>query len=159
MRSMTRDCFLRVALGGLVAAGAPRIASAYNPRERLLVSVIAMRRGDILGDEAESYRPHHQHQEQVLTVEFGEGALRRTAMFLIWDREAGGVAVACWLVGERGEQIDRRDFVMYPFMNQATSRTEAMRLPIRLAGEGARPTSAIDQIDLLITMKRVERGL
>lgn len=160
MRTMSRNSFLKLVFGGVMAAGQARSASAYNPRERLLVSLMAMRGGEILADEAETFRPHHQHNEQVMTLDVGEGAQRRTVLVNLWDRDAGGVAVMCCIIGADGRQIDRRDFIMYPFIDIAAVRHETLRFPVLLAADDV-PGAAhvMDAIELTITMKRAERRL
>ena len=158
MRSFSRNQFLRVALGGVIAAGAPRLASASDPRERLLVSLIALRRGEMVADEAQTYRPFHQHREQVLTLEVGADGTSRSLLVTLWDRDAGGVRVMCCALGRDGQPFDRRDFIMYPLRDKAAARTERVRLPLRLAAEGAAAALlAPEEIELVITMKRVLR--
>ena len=159
MRSFSRNQFLRVALGGVFAASAPRLAAASDPRERLLVSLIALRRGEMVADEAQTYRPFHQHREQVLTLDVGAEGVPRSLLVTLWDRDAGGVRVMCCALGRDGQHVDRRDFIMYPLLDKAAARTERLRLPVRLAAEGAGAAlMAPDEIELVITMNRVLRA-
>ncbi len=117
---------------------------------------MALKGGELVADESETYRPYHQHNEQVMTLDIGEGPARRTIFLAIWDRDAGGVNVALSTIDERGEHRDRREFVMYPFMNAASTRVERLRLPVKQASAGQQRFEP-ETIELHITMKRVER--
>jgi hypothetical protein len=150
----TRRSMLCVALGGLMAAGAAPAAQAGDPRERLIVSVMALRDGALVADDAGSYTPFHKHREQLLSLDVGGPDQPLTVLVTIWDRDAGGVQVEVSLLNRDGASLERRAFTMYPFLDLASSRTEALRLPVNIAAEG---DARRELWQLAITMKRVMR--
>jgi hypothetical protein len=152
--SGTLRSMLCVALGGLLAAGAAPAVLAADPRERLIVSLMVLRDGALVADDAATYTRFHQNREQLLTLDIGGPDQPLTLLFRLWDRDAGGVHVQISVLNRDGARSDERTFTMYPLITQTSSRLELLRLPVNGAvGGGARR----DLRELSITMKRVMR--
>ncbi len=158
MRDFSRRNFLGMALGGACVAGAlPAAADHPEANERLLVSVMALKRGDLIADEAATFTPWHRYKEQVLTLDVEDRRVKGTLLVTVFDKAAGGVAVQTCRIAEDGAQHDRREFTMYPFTDKAASRQELVLLPVA-PGEGLEEPGLSAPIDLVITMKRAIRS-
>lgn len=147
-------------LCGLMATGSASHAQTSlqleKQRERLIVSAMALRDGDLLADEAANYSAFQQNREQVLTLELGMDGQRQTLLIRIWDRDAGGVRVGFSVFDSKGNEGEVRDFIMYPFVDKAAHRAEPLRLPImRIVDSGNDQLIDIARVELQITMKRV----
>lgn len=142
-----------------MAAKAQTAPHSDKLRERLLVSVMCTRQGDLVADEASSYTAFHQYREQVLTMEVGSGLTARTMMLTFVDSDAGGVRVSLALLNGQGMETERRDFVMYPFLDLVATRMEPFRVPVmRVVDSGNDQLIEMDRLEFMLTMKRVMRA-
>lgn len=167
MRELTRSFVVCLGLGcaalvSLLATGAAVRAQTSlqieKQRERLLVSVMALRDGVLIADDAASYSAYQQHKEQVLTLDLDVAGQRRTLLVDIWDRDGGGVKVGYLIVDGLGNLGERREFVMYPFIDKTAQRAEPLRLPImRVVDSGNDQLIEMARIELQLTMKRTVR--
>lgn len=145
-------------LGASAAVCAQTILQIENQRERLIVSVMALRDGALIGDDAATYTPYQQHKEQLLTLDIDVAGQRRTLLVTIWDRDAGGVRVGFSIIDSKGNEGERREFIMYPFVDKAALRTEPLRLPVmRVVDSGNDQLIEMARIELQLTMKRIVR--
>jgi hypothetical protein len=148
-----------MALGGLTAAAAASGGvHASEVNERLLVSVMAMLRGDLVADDAATFTPFHRFKEQLITLDVTDRGARGTLLVTVWDKAAGGVTVQTARLDRNGEQHDRREFTMYPFVDKAAMRQERVRIPVvHVADDGAEEQGQAMPVELVITMKRAIR--
>jgi hypothetical protein len=160
MRVTSRRDFLRMALGGFGAAvAAAHGAHASEANERLLVSVMALKRGDLIADDAATFTPFHRYKEQVLTLDVEDQRVKGTLLIAVVDKAAGGVQVLTSRIGADGEHFDRREFTMYPLGNTAATRQEMVLIPVvHVADDGVEERGVSTPIDLVITMKRALRS-
>jgi hypothetical protein len=142
----------------MVCAAAGRAhASAQN--ERLLVSLMALKRGELIADDAASYTPFHRHRDQQLTLDVENERVRGTLLVTVCDQDAGGVKVQTARLDRTGAEYDRREFTMYPFVDKAATRQEMVLIPVvHVADDGSEEHGLSTPIDLVITMKRVVRA-
>lgn len=168
MRELARRRLVLLGFGCAVLAGFAASSSAVRAqtslqiekqRERLIVSVMALRDGALLADDAATYTSYQQHKEQLLTLDVELAGQRRTVLVSIWDRDAGGVLVGFSVIDSQGNDGGRREFVMYPFVDKAAMRAEPLRLPVMsVSDSGNDQLIEMARIELQLTMKRVVRG-
>ncbi len=158
MGDATRRSFGCLALGALTLAASRACAwdRLEEQRQRLIVSVMALRGAELVADEAATYTPFQQNREQVLTLEIGPSPGRSTVLINLRDADAGGVRVSIRLIGAGGQQGQSRDFTMYPFVEKAAVRVEALEVPPE-EGIDDEALARMRKVELQLVMKRVIR--
>ncbi len=167
MRGMTRRGVIHLGLrcalaGGVLAAGhavrAQTLSQLEQQRERLLVSLLALRNGAMVADDSATYTPFQQHREQVLSLEIGAPDAPMALLATVWDRDAGGVLVTISAIDRYGVGTDLREFTMYPFVEKAAVRVEPLSLPLMHRVDSRNEQfPEFDRLELHLTMKRVLR--
>lgn len=165
MRGMARSLRIFLGFGCAVLASLLVPGSAIcaqtplrigKQQDRLIVSAMAMRNGELLAHEAASYSAFQRKMEQELTLELDLDGQRRTLLVSIWDRDAGGVRVGLSVFDSSGGEGERRDLTMYPLGDKAVHRAEPLRLPImRIVDSGNDQLIEIARVELQLTMKRM----
>ncbi|MCX7324473.1 MAG: hypothetical protein NTZ14_08575 [Hyphomicrobiales bacterium] len=164
---MTRRGMIHLGLGcalagGVLAAGhavrAQTPSQLERQRERLLVSLVALRNGAMVADDSATYTPFHQHREQALSLEIGAPDAPMALLATVWDRDAGGVLVTISAIDRYGVGTDLREFTMYPFVDKAAVRVEPLTLPLmHMVDSRNEQFPEFDRLELHLTMTRVVR--